>query len=111
MLVQHATPSTLEESKINFSLLVAKSPLRISITKVNPLVRGNTISADDVDNTFILLNGVFDRQSTAFRKTNKWLIYIRKVPVYKDELAQEKKAEQAQRADDSERVQTLITLG
>lgn len=111
MLVQHATPSTLEESQDQ--LLLAGS--KITFTDIYnkemeiPLVRGKYYRADDVDNTFILLNGVLtDVSQQAFRKNKQMVDLQEEITRLQDELAQEK-AEQAQRADDSERVQTLIT--
>ena len=110
MLVQHATPSTLEESQDQ--LLLAGS--KITFTDIYnkemeiPLVRGKYYRADDVDNTFILLNGVLtDVSQQAFRKNKQMVDLQEEITRLQDELAQEK-AEQAQRADDSERVQTLI---
>ena len=110
MLVQHATPSTLEESQDQ--LLLAGS--KITFTDIYnkemeiPLVRGKYYRADDVDNTFILLNGVLtDISQQAFRKNKQMVDLQEEITRLQDELAQEK-AEQAQRADDSERVQTLI---
>lgn len=110
MLVQHATPSTLEESQDQ--LLLAGS--KITFTDIYnkemeiPLVRGKYYRADDVDNTFILLNGVLtDVSQQAFRKSKQMVDLQEEITRLQDELAQEK-AEQAQRADDSERVQTLI---
>ena len=110
MLVQHATPSTLEESQDQ--LLLAGS--KITFTDIYnkemeiPLVRGKYYRADDVDNTFILLNGgMTDVSQQAFRKNKQMGDLQEEIPRLQDELAQEK-AEQAQRADDSERVQTLI---
>lgn len=110
MLVQHATPSTLEESQDQ--LLLAGS--KITFTDIYnkemeiPLVRGKYYRADDVDNTFILLNGVLtDVSQQAFRKNKQMADLQEEITRLQDELAQEK-AEQAQRADDSERVQTLI---
>jgi len=110
MLVQHATPSTLEESQDQ--LLLAGS--KITFTDIYnkemeiPLVKGKYYRADDVDNTFILLNGVLtDVSQQAFRKNKQMVDLQEEITRLQDELAQEK-AEQAQRADDSERVQTLI---
>ena len=110
MLVQHATPSTLEESQDQ--LLLAGS--KITFTDIYnkemeiPLVRGKYYRADDVDNTFILLNGVLtDVSQQAFRKNKQMVDLQEEITRLQDELAQQK-AEQAQRADDSERVQTLI---
>ena len=110
MLVQHATPSTLEEAQDQ--LLLAGS--KITFTDIYnkemeiPLVRGKYYRADDVDNTFILLNGVLtDVSQQAFRKNKQMVDLQEEITRLQDELAQEK-AEQAQRADDSERVQTLI---
>lgn len=110
MLVQHATPSTLEESQDQ--LLLAGS--KITFTDIYnkemeiPLVRGKYYRADDVDNTFILLNGVLtDVSQQAFRKNKQMVDLQEEITRLQDELAQEK-AEPAQRADDSERVQTLI---
>ena len=110
MLVQHATPSTLEESQDQ--LLLAGS--KITFTDIYnkemeiPLVRGKYYRADDVDNTFILLNGVLtDVSQQAFRKNKQMVDLQEEITRLQDELAQEK-AEEAQRADDSERVQTLI---
>lgn len=110
MLVQHATPSTLEESQDQ--LLLAGS--KITFTDIYnkemeiPLVRGKYYRADDVDNTFILLNGVLtDVSQQAFRKNKQMVDLQEEITRLQDELAQEK-AEQSQRADDSERVQTLI---
>lgn len=110
MLVQHATPSTLEESQDQ--LLLAGS--KITFTDIYnkemeiPLVRGKYYRADDVDNTFILLNGVLtDVSQQAFRKNKQMVDLQEEITRLQDELAQEQ-AEQAQRADDSERVQTLI---
>ena len=110
MLVQHATPSTLEESQDQ--LLLAGS--KITFTDIYnkemeiPLVRGKYYRADDVDNTFILLNGVLtDVSQQAFRKNKQMVDLQEEITRLQDELAQQK-AEEAQRADDSERVQTLI---
>lgn len=110
MLVQHARPSTLEESQDQ--LLLAGS--KITFTDIYnkemeiPLVKGKYYRADDVDNTFILLNGVLtDVSQQAFRKNKQMVDLQEEITRLQDELAQEK-AEQAQRADDSERVQTLI---
>lgn len=110
MLVQHATPSTLEESQDQ--LLLAGS--KITFTDIYnkemeiPLVKGKYYRADDVDNTFILLNGVLtDVSQQAFRKNKQMVDLQEEITRLQDQLAQEK-AEQAQRADDSERVQTLI---
>lgn len=110
MLVQHATPSTLEESQDQ--LLLAGS--KITFTDIYnkemeiPLVRGKYYRADDVDNTFILLNGVLtDVSQQAFRKNKQMVDLQEEITRLQDELTQQK-AEQAQRADDSERVQTLI---
>lgn len=110
MLVQHATPSTLEESQDQ--LLLAGS--KITFTDIYnkemeiPLVKGKYYRADDVDNTFILLNGVLtDVSQQAFRKNKQMVDLQEEITRLQDELAQQK-AEQAQRADDSERVQTLI---
>lgn len=110
MLVQHATPSTLEESQDQ--LLLAGS--KITFTDIYnkemeiPLVRGKYYRADDVDNTFILLNGVLtDVSQQAFRKNKQMVDLQEEITRLQDELAQQK-AEEAQRADDSERVQTLL---
>ena len=110
MLVQHATPSTLDESQDQ--LLLAGS--KITFTDIYnkemdiPLVKGKFYRADDVDNTFILLNGVLtDVSQQAFRKNKQMVDLQEEITRLQDELTQEK-AEQAQRADDSERVQTLI---
>ena len=110
MLVQHATPSTLEESQDQLLLAGSKITFTDIYNKEReiPLVKGKYYRADDVDNTFILLNGVLtDVSQQAFRKNKQMVDLQEEITRLQDELAQEK-AEQAQRADDSERVQTLI---
>ena len=71
MIVQPVTPHTIDEaqdqlllagSKLTFSDIYAKEMKR-------PIVKGRYYKADDVDDTFILLNGVLtDIGQQAFRK-------------------------------------------
>lgn len=109
MLVQHATPSTLDESQDQ--LLLAGS--KITFTDIYnkemdiPLVKGKFYRADDVDNTFILLNGVLtDVSQQAFRKHKQMIDLQEEVSNLRDELARVE-TERASESDDSERVQTL----
>lgn len=109
MLVQHATPSTLDESQDQ--LLLAGS--KITFTDIYnkemdiPLVKGKFYRADDVDNTFILLNGVLtDVSQQAFRKHKQMIDLQEEVSNLRDELAR-LETERALELDDSERVQTL----
>lgn len=109
MLVQHATPSTLDESQDQ--LLLAGS--KITFTDIYnkemdiPLVKGKFYRADDVDNTFILLNGVLtDVSQQAFRKHKQMIDLQEEVSNLRDELAR-LETERALESDDSERVQTL----
>lgn len=109
MLVQHATPSTLDESQDQ--LLLAGS--KITFTDIYnkemdiPLVKGKFYRADDVDNTFILLNGVLtDVSQQAFRKHKQMIDLQEEVSNLRDELAR-LETERASESDDSERVQTL----
>ena len=109
MLVQHATPSTLDESQDQ--LLLAGS--KITFTDIYnkemdiPLVKGKFYRADDVDNTFILLNGVLtDVSQQAFRKHKQMIDLQEEVSNLRDELAR-LETERALEPDDSERVQTL----
>lgn len=78
MLVQHVTPSTIHETQDQ--LLLAGSKLTFSDIYNKemdiPLVKGRYYRADDVDNTFILLNGVLtDIGQQAFRK-NKQMVEL-----------------------------------
>ena len=109
MLVQHATPSALDESQDQ--LLLAGS--KITFTDIYnkemdiPLVKGKFYRADDVDNTFILLNGVLtDVSQQAFRKHKQMIDLQEEVSNLRDELAR-LETERASESDDSERVQTL----
>lgn len=109
MLVQHATPSTLDESQDQ--LLLAGS--KITFTDIYnkemdiPLVKGKFYRADDVDNTFILLNGVLtDVSQQAFRKHKQMIDLQEEASNLRDELAR-LETERALESDDSERVQTL----
>ena len=109
MLVQHATPSTLDESQDQ--LLLAGS--KITFTDIYNkemdilLVKGKFYRADDVDNTFILLNGVLtDVSQQAFRKHKQMIDLQEEVSNLRDELAR-LETERALELDDSERVQTL----
>lgn len=109
MLVQHATPSTLDESQDQ--LLLAGS--KITFTDIYnkemdiPLVKGKFYRADDVDNTFILLNGVLtDVSQQAFRKHKQMIDLQEEVSNLRDELSR-LETERALESDDSERVQTL----
>ena len=109
MLVQHATPGTLDESQDQ--LLLAGS--KITFTDIYnkemdiPLVKGKFYRADDVDNTFILLNGVLtDVSQQAFRKHKQMIDLQEEVSNLRDELAR-LETERASESDDSERVQTL----
>ncbi len=102
MLVQHATPSTLEES--HSQLLPAGS--KITFTDIYnkemeiPLVR-EILSRRWRDNTFILLNGVWPMPSTSVSKqTNGWFTG-RNYPF--TGWTGPRKAEQASMLDDSER--------
>lgn len=111
MLVQHATPSTLDESQDQ--LLLAGS--KITFTDIYnkemdiPLVKGKFYRADDVDNTFILLNGVLtDVSQQAFRKHKQMIDLQEEVANLRDELARVE-TERASESDDSERVQILLT--
>ena len=71
MIVQPVTPHTIDETQDQ--LLLAGSKLTFSDIYAKemklPIVKGRYYQADDVDDTFILLNGVFtDIGQQAFRK-------------------------------------------
>lgn len=78
MLVQYATPSTLDESQDQLLLAGSKLTFADIYNKQMdiPPVKGKYYRADDVDNTFILMNGVLtDVSQQAFRK-NKQMVEL-----------------------------------
>lgn len=78
MFVQYATPSTLEESQDQLLLAGSKLTFADIYNKQMdiPPVKGKYYRADDVDNTFILMNGVLtDVSQQAFRK-NKQMVEL-----------------------------------
>lgn len=78
MLVQHVTPRTIDETQDQLLLAGSKITFSDIYNKEMdiPLVKGRYYRADDVDNTFILLNGVLtDIGQQAFRK-NKQMVEL-----------------------------------
>lgn len=78
MLVQHVTPRTIDETQDQLLLAGSKITFSDIYNKEMdiPVVKGRYYRADDVDNTFILLNGVLtDIGQQAFRK-NKQMVEL-----------------------------------
>lgn len=95
MIVQHVTPNTIEESQDQ--LLLAGSKITFSdIYKKQmdiPLVKGKFYRADDVDNTFILLNGVLtDVSQQAFSKQKQFATLQDEITSLRQQLAEQETA-------------------
>lgn len=78
MIIQYATPDTLEESQDQLLLAGSKLTFADIYNKQMdiPPVKGKYYRANDVDNTFILMNGVLtDISQQAFRK-NKQMVEL-----------------------------------